>query len=38
MRRRDLHKKNIKDLQDRGAVGAMTSVNETVAEHPKELE
>lgn len=38
MRRRDLHKKNIQNLQSRGAANTMSSVNETVAEHPTEHE
>ena len=42
MRRRDLHKKNIQNLQGGGgasgggAANTMSSVNETVAEHPTE--
>ena len=40
MRRRDLHKKNIQNLQDKNGSGAanMNSVNETVAEDPNDID
>lgn len=40
MRRRDLHKKNIQNLQEKNGSGAvnMNSVNETVAEDPNDID
>ena len=38
MRRRDLHKKNQQNLHDKGVANNMSSVNETVTEHPTDMD